>query len=61
MKIINGDWLFVGKKVCHRDSSDRWRRRGEVVDVLPFGEFIVKWEDVRRPERVLRYDLQSLD
>ena len=54
------DWLYVGKKVGHRDTLDRWRMRGEVIDVLPFGEFIVKWDEIKRPERVLRYDLRDV-
>ncbi len=53
------DWLCVGKKVGHRDTSDPWRMRGEVIDVLPFGEFIVKWDKIKRPERVLRDDLRD--
>ena len=54
------DWLYEGKKVSHRDTSDRWRRHGEVIDALPFGEFIVKWDEIKRPERVLRYDLRDV-
>jgi hypothetical protein len=53
------DWLYVGKKVRHRDTSDKWRRSGEVIDTLPFGEFIVKWDEMKRPERVRRYDLND--
>ena len=57
--ILSSDWLYVGKKVAHRDTSDRWRRRGEVIDCLPFGEFIVKWEKIKKPQRMLRYELRD--
>lgn len=56
--VNQSDWLYVGKKVSHRDTSDQWRMHGEVVEVLPFGEFIVKWDRIKRPERMLRYDLR---
>ena len=55
-----GDWLYVGKKVSHRNTWDQWRRRGEIINALPFGEFVVKWDQVKRPERVLRYDLRDV-
>lgn len=58
--VVCSDWLYVGKKVGHRDTSDCWRRRGEVIDALPFGEFIVKWDEIKRPERMLRYDLRDV-
>jgi hypothetical protein len=53
------DWIYIGKKVAHRDTSDRWRARGEVIEVHPYGYFVVKWDDIKRPERLLRYDLRD--
>ena len=53
------DWLVLGKKISHRNVDDPKRRHGEIIGVLPFGEFVVKWEGIKQPEATLRYDLQD--
>jgi hypothetical protein len=51
------DWLYEGKRVGHRNTSDQWRRHGTVTEVHGDGYFVVKWDKIKRPERLLRNDL----
>lgn len=51
------DWFHVGKRVSHKNFNDKFRQRGTIIDVHPFGYLIVKWDKIETPERVLRYDL----
>lgn len=53
------DWIKVGKKVAHRDTYDHFRRSGEIIDILPYDEFIVKWDRIKQPERIFRNDLRD--
>jgi len=49
--------FIKGTIVTTRKGDDRRRCKGKVVDALPFGEFMVKWDSIERPERVLGYDI----
>lgn len=51
------DWLHLGKRVSHKNSNDRFRQHGTIIDVHPYGYFIVQWDEIKTPERVTRNDL----
>lgn len=53
--------IRLGSVVSHAKDRSRFRSRGVVVEVHPFGEFQVKWDRVSRPETVRRDDLNAVE
>jgi len=50
------DPFQLGTKVSHW--RDPLRREGVITEVHPYGEFQVLWQGFKRPETMLRYDLE---